>query len=889
MTDIRNSSGITNSTPRLEIAGLENEGKFLVVAFSHASYDAWSLRLMLYHLERFYTDNRPLLDDTHLTAQYVYDLQREHKSAEADQFWSSQLMTARPTLVTIDESDAQHPAILKQKLAETPPERVRAACRKHGITLQSLGLATWTLFLITLTRQTNVNFGVVVSGRRDEATEKLVFPTFNTVVFRPGVDTDTTKDQLLLNVHDQIVTIFEYQQFPLSKALGKVETHGRDLFNTLFTFQRSPVVKTQAAPLFEEIDLGEGEISPPYAINVELQETSLGLEWTIATQDGVMSNEDVENTFKSLDVIMEFLIGPKEGTIFQVEDSKVSICGLPSIVLEEEREDVPSEKFLERSPSDAGPAKAQYSKIESQIRDIFSEVSGIDAAQVSNDTSLYHLGLDSVSAIKVSRLLKEAGLKVPVSVILKHQTVAKIALAVSKVEILTVRTPQDKTQANKAGNEVQRSFEVSLRAAGISQSEAADVLPATGGQVYMLDMWRASQGRLFYATFSFKVKHCSRSRFESAFKQLVREVPALRTRFMTEQNKTYQVVFNAGSAVHGPVQYELTDQGRDLIVALHIHHALYDAISVELMVRRLKRFCSADVHTDGDEGQLCTDQQLFLDALQLNKAGGRRFWTAYLDGVKHKTTPAHSFDLPRTELFVPELLHTASLERVARRSGVSFQAMFFAVVARVHAQHEATSEKARPNTVVIGVYLANRSLDVEGISDLVAPTFNIVPLKVTTSLDVDILEAARQAQTDLQEISRAEHCGISLRDIHAWVDFDVDCYVNFLRLPDAEVGTVRTKEQSDTDVEIEHAEGELRERAKALIQVDKAASPFVQGGVVDEDSTEWCLPALDVEAKIDGQGNLAVGMFAPGDMFDEGRVKKLMDELRSLLQGVGTA
>lgn len=884
----QNNNRIADSAPELRLIDLENGEKYLVLAFSHASYDAWSLGLMLRHLENVYMKNESLTDDTQLVARYVYNIHKEHESPEADEFWSSQLTHARRTLVKVDKPNAQRSASLRKRVSQISLEQVRTACRRHGITLQSLGLATWALQLITLTRQTDASFGVVVSGRIDELTEKLVFPTFNTVVFRARMNTDMSKHQLLLNVHDQAVKIFEYQQFPLSKALSKARTGDGELFNTLFTFQRTPNVETTEISLFEEIDLGERHISPPYAINVELQEMELGLEWTIATQKGVMSIEEIESSFDSLDQILEFLANPEDKDVFQVRGGGTSICGLPPITVEEDSDDTHLEGIDTRL-KDTESAKTDWSSRESQMRDVFSEVAGVDVVEISKETSLYHLGLDSVSAIKVSRLLKELGTKIPVSAILKHQTIAKIALAASEIGASTVPLPEDQKGMSRYGKDVKNLVAAQLRAAEIAENEVEDVLLATGGQVYMLDMWRASKGRLFYATFSFEVKHCDRRKFDAAFAQLVKEIPALRTRFIVDGSKTYQVVFNSSSNIHGPVQYELAEQGSGLIVALHIHHALYDAISLGVMVRRLKGLCSADMYKAEARETLFTDQRSFLNSLQLDEPEGRQFWTDYLAYTDHKAKSASSFELPRTELFIPGLLRAASLESVARRAGMSVQAIFFATVARVHARQKAISALTSPETVVIGVYLANRSLDIEGLSDLAVPTFNIVPLKVNISPSVSILDAAKQVQVDLQEITKAERCGISLRDIHAWTDLNIDCYVNFLRLPDAEVGTVRTKEQGNEEVEIEHAEGELRERAKALIQADEVVSPFVEGSVVNEGDTEWCSAALDVEAKTDGQGNLAVGMFAPGDMLDEDGVKALMEELRVTLWGVSRA
>lgn len=889
--DIRRNAEIVDSAPRFNVVCLEDGKNFLVLGLSHASYDAWSIQLILHYLQMVYTDSDSLADDTQSIAEYVNSLQQERNSSEATNFWSHRLSDAIPSLVHVNPSDTSLPALLKERFASSPLKQAQAASRRYGITLQSLAAATWALCLMTLTHQLDVSFGVVVSGRTDEKTEHLCFPTFNTVVLRACIEPQMAKHDVLQKFHNLIMDMFEYQRFPLSKALGLAQKHGSGLFNTLFTFQRTPTMEANQKSLVEEVDSGDHEVSPPYAINVEVQEKDGRLSWTIAIQQGVMSAERLENVFDALDHVLESLITLQDGNVFEERDSDMSICGLPSFKVQQK---VASshEMSLARSPAFSEvdqSANLEWSDVESQIRNVFSEVSGTDLADMTRSTSLYHLGLDSVSAIRISGLLKASGLKVPVSMILRNQTIAKIASSIQKVQELDVKPAASEREPGGAGSNVRKSLDLQLQAAGVASDDVEDILPATGGQVYMLDMWRASKRSLFYATFSFEVQYCNRKTFQTAFDQLVQEVPALRTKFMVSGGMSQQVIFRPTSKVRASMQYGLTEVNDGLVVALHIHHALYDAISLDLIVRRLKRLCSANNTGVDKEDEPVTNAQPFLNALQLHELGARRFWTSYLKDTSENVTSTSTFESPRTELFVPNLTTIKSIESIARGAGLGTQAILFSTIARVYAQAIAPGKGKHPDTTIVGLYLANRSLDVEGLSDLMAPTFNIVPLKVKTALSTNILEAAREIQADLQEITRAEHCGVSLRDIHAWTGILVDCYINFLRLPDVEAGTVRTKTQSGSEVEIRHAEGELREHAKALVRVEESISPYVREENVNEDDTRWCLPALDVEAKIDGDGTLAVGMFAPRDMFDEEGVSRLMEELRIALEDVAEA
>lgn len=884
ITQLHKNAGVSNSTPQVSMVCLEDGSNYILLALSHASYDAWSLKLILHHMQRFYHGGHSVSDDQWSIAKYIESLRVQESQTEAQNFWSEQLSDITPCLVKHTDSGRALPALLKRKISCVSADQVQTQCRLNGVTLQSMGVAVWTLFLMTIVRQIDVAMGVVVSGRIDEKTENLVFPTFNTIIFRPRLSLDFNKRQVLEKLHQQNVNIFAYQQFPLTKALGMARNNGEDPFNTLFTFQRSPTVELAERPLFDEVDLDELPISPPYAVNVEMQLVDGNLVWTIASQAGVMSEQDVSDAFRSLDQILKFLVSPEEGNVFQVNDAGVSVCGLSPFQVTDQ-----SGRFSQKDPARDLEIPAQsdavWSGIESVIRSVFSEVSGTDPAEIAKDTSIYHIGLDSVSAIRLSKHLRDQGLAVPVSAILKGQTIARITSLLEPVKTPETARKIEKDTGWSFKNRVS-SFASLLRSTGISDDEIENILPATGGQLYMLDMWRASRGRLFYATFFFEVRNCSLDRFTAAFQEVVREVPALRTTFILNGGKCYQVIFKASSLRHGPVRLETIQQGDRLFAGLNIHHALYDAVSLSLIVQRLQTHCSGGTVTDMGLDKLVTNQVPFIKLVQDGKSEARDFWTRYISGAGHKIKPEGSFELPRAEVFVPEGLSVAKLEELGRENGLSVQAIFFATLAQVIDRSQPGPEGKQSNTTVIGVYLANRSLDLEGLPDLAAPTFNVVPLKIRTGVSTNMLDVAREVQVDLQEVSKPQHCGVSLKDIHSWTGLAIDCYVNFLRLPDNETEIGTSERETGTGVVIRHADGEARGQARRLISNDAGISPFVDDEALDEE-IGWCLPAVDVEAKVDENGNLALGIFAAGGLMNEEEARNFVEQLQSMLIEVG--
>jgi hypothetical protein len=85
--------------------------------------------------------------------------------------------------------------------------------------------------------------------------------------------------------------------------------------------------------------------------------------------------------------------------------------------------------------------------------------------------------------------------------------------------------------------------------------------------------------------------------------------------------------------------------------------------------------------------------------------------------------------------------------------------------------------------VVIGVYLANRSQDIDGLVTSPSPTVNLVSLNVKAINRVSFATTAASIQSDLAQIGIAAHANTGLWQIKEWTGVQIDTFVNFLTLP----------------------------------------------------------------------------------------------------------
>jgi hypothetical protein len=219
-------------------------------------------------------------------------------------------------------------------------------------------------------------------------------------------------------------------------------------------------------------------------------------------------------------------------------------------------------------------------------------------------------------------------------------------------------------------------------------------------------------------------------------------------------------------------------------VRLSIHHALYDAISLPLLMEDFERLVAGSSPDSSPVSQV----NFLAPSLAPNAQTSRReFWRTYLSNVDAISLrqPENDGFRNRAEIFKPAFLQsTGSLEARVRKEGLTLQSLLFAAYARVYARlaHRCQSDNTKGD-VVIGIYLAGRS-HFENLSTLRSPTLNVIPLLVRSAGTIPLVQSARQIQHDLQLIGTLENSAASLWEIAALTGIRVDTFVNFQRLSD---------------------------------------------------------------------------------------------------------
>jgi ferricrocin synthase len=801
------------------------QSKYLVIAISHALYDGTSLRSIHDDIQRTYHGELKPRPEFMPFLEEVFQSTTE----EAKKFWRTTLSNLPPARFPreelFDDLDGSQ-STRSERRSRVPLQKIEQLCKFSRITMQTLGQTCWALVLAHLMGQLDVVFGSVLSCRDPEDANEVMFPLMNTVAVRSVLHGRLL--DMLKYMQEMSDMTRGYQHFPLGTAQayalaskqGQTSTKDTALFDTLFIYQGRRST-TGSDRLYESV-YGAFDVEFLVCAEMEIVEDEY-VSWTTACKS--VAATDPEGIIDALESVLEHIIG-NPGTQTIIPDPEgISVCGLPKFKKSETK----------TAPAGTQPINGvdgEWSSTEVTIRKALHEISDVPEDAIRKDSTIFHLGLDSILVLKLPALLKKCGIKLSVSDILREQTVYGMANA-----------------AQGSKSDVNGTLDVdSILAAAVSAEELSSallelekevgeiqyIMPATAGELFMIRQWQASQGAMFYQTFIYSLSGpIDRSKFETAWSELLGRHDILRTGFLELGTDIAQVVFKnpMNEVIYHPERSDskIRKHRKDLrlppvnlmvegaeasssIVKIMLHHALYDGISLPILIKEFQSLYRGKAVTETSHGFKSFIAQS-VSASSPNSMQEK--WKSYLN---HCTLfPSRSTDdtaftksKKRMEVFHP-LNQVSNIKQLAQDSGVSIDALFLAAASKIYASKLPSGSATQ---VVFGIYLANRSPFGEDLSNLVAPTLNLLPLRVQDPLSRTIPELAKVIQKDIHMISSKEMVSASLADIYTWTGVRVNFFVNILK--SANPG-IKSKQESKREEWI--AVQDLGKRAEVVDEV----------------------------------------------------------------------
>ncbi|RLL95274.1 Non-ribosomal peptide synthetase [Aspergillus turcosus] len=568
-----------------------------------------------------------------------------------------------------------------------------------------------------------------------------------------------------------------FQHAPLKdvqKALR--QEHGMNaasLFDTLFVFQKSADLTTVA--------LDEQQIWRPFETDGYAAQAEHKLNFEVDHgREAIVVSASCDGRYMCQQALDEFMMD--FCTAFQDIVDHPTRCataapeplgGLPlrlSRTKEAERGD---------SESDA-PAH------ELIVRDVLAEVAGVPVDSIMPSTSIYNIGLDSLSAIRIASICRSRGLKASVADVLQGNTLRGISSRI-------VSTVEERIQTQEPLIENYDAVEKAvLQRLGLSKDAVETILPCLSGQLYHLASWLKSGRTLFEPAWSYySTERIDSAKLDKAWDQLRQRHPILRTCFAaTSPSMAVQVVLkqapqnaeifkvidsptcieeaakiqarqeglNPSSLFVPPVRLRLLKASDKDGIQIFINHAAYDAWTMPMFVSELaKLYCGQSVESTPDFPSF-----VHHATRSLREVDEETYWSSQLSSsVPTIIMPKDKeLRLPR-QSFVgvwEKVKNLSQLERTCRSVGLSLQSVVLLAVSRCLARMTGVQ------TPTIGLYQTGRSASFNNIERLSGPCLNVTPFTFPApGAERSALDEVQAIQTSLAErVLYEQSC---LRDI----------------------------------------------------------------------------------------------------------------------------
>ena len=868
------------------------QSTYLVISMSHALYDGYSIGLVHRWINAAYHGQPPQVSSCERILSKIIC----GSDMGTERFWLSSLHGSKGCLIDAKPKYCESGLNRHERKCRLDFARLRVFCKDQAITLQALGQACWSCVLATHTKNLDVVFGTVLSGREDEESQQAIFPTMNTVAIR--IVLHGSRRELLEYIQANLADVLLHQHFPLRRLQKVTGLHTKNLFNTLFVMQRRPGPEEKQDALYDDVG---GASALEYPICVEMEALQESLIWRTACSGSYFDHEETLKLLRKLDDVLESFMDEPEAPVIEFEGDEISVCDLPTFPPQES-----SRKDNNASVNIKDEYIGETSITESTIRVVLAQVSGLPLHAISGHSTVFDLGIDSINSIKVCALLKKENIRIGVSDLVGTGSVQNVARLVDQKS-----QPDEQALADAEDvlfnflNEIEPSTQ--LHEAGIPEHSIEKIMPASPGQVYMLSVWHNSECKLFLPTFGYILRQpVSGAYLRKAWESLVSANPILRSVFVRTKSSTAPFIQVVLKVSEMPVTFlepsqqfdmvppvvrpmiELLAQTSEEVVTgfkLRIHHAMYDAVSLDLLLIQLQQlYENSDLQTPQID-QHTTTNFLALTYDPSSVQVWKAFWPQYLSGAS--TVPNRPFKsrspsgalvletyTPRIRHFRPGVLSGNACEILtsnARSHNISAHSAFFAAVAKSLALLSTANNDA---DIVIGIYHTNRS-HLSSLPTHPYPTVNIVPLRVRLPLSTSLVELAIQVQKDLVIIAELkERMQGSLMEIWKETGVTVGVVVNWLG-----EATGHQKERN---------EWVKQDRSKENVGEDEdetIPSEAKEEDEVAKELREVYVPTIDIEAAIrsrsvdtgstgsskgaEGKG-LDIGVFAPTCLMTSG-------------------
>jgi amino acid adenylation domain-containing protein len=252
---------------RLHLIKLDKNTHQFVFSSHHLLLDAWSLPLVFNDLLNFYeaiSQRETIRYQSPLSYRHYIAWLQQQDQELAEKFWKQKLqgftaatpLTVEKLLPKTENSNISY-GEQQIQLTVSATEALQSFARQNRLTLNNLVQATWGLLLSRYSQESDVVFGVTVSGRPPSllGVESIVGLFINTLPMRVQVSAETKILDLLKDLQAQQIECEQYSYSSLADIQGWSDIpRGTSLFESILVFE-SNTLKTGLKSNHESLEL----------------------------------------------------------------------------------------------------------------------------------------------------------------------------------------------------------------------------------------------------------------------------------------------------------------------------------------------------------------------------------------------------------------------------------------------------------------------------------------------------------------------------------------------------------------------------------------------------------------------------------------------------------
>ena len=380
----------------------------LVVTAHHLLYDGWSEQVLANELAELYAGTE--LKSAASFGSYLRWLAAQDRSGSI-RAWQDRLAgLSGPTLLA-PQLDPSQPKVMRQRII--PLDRHELATQPRLMASRAaLAQAAWAIVLSELTGQTDVVFGVTVSGRPGDlaGVERMVGLLINTIPLRISIDPEQPVTTLFADLASVQVSMLghEYLGLPdIHHALGTSR-----LFDTLLVCQSFP----PAGPGNEQLGLARidsvGMGNYPLALLLE------------ADQLVVQYDARCHDTRRVDAIVERFRQVAAELTTAAAAGRAVGSVWRGSTAGRVDAEARPAHQPAEPT-SYAVPRAEAGADLQASLCRLFADALGVD--RVAPDDNIFLLGCDSLKATRIiGGMRRSLGVETSIRTLFEYPSVAQL-------------------------------------------------------------------------------------------------------------------------------------------------------------------------------------------------------------------------------------------------------------------------------------------------------------------------------------------------------------------------------------------------------------------------------------------------------------------------------